>query len=171
MSGFNDELCKRIRRVLDYDELTGVFKWKLKISKKIIVGDLAGKPTLDGYVKIRVDKVLYQAHRLAWLYHYGVFPENGIDHINRSKSDNRIINLRDISPSENSHNRDIPSSNVSGYKGISPTGKNRSKWRAYITVEMKREYFGTHDTLEEAIEARKDAEVLCGYDGVYNEWF
>jgi len=53
-----------------------------------------------GYIIIKINRKDYQAHRLAWLYEYGNFPKQTIDHINRIKTDNRICNLRDVSQSK-----------------------------------------------------------------------
>lgn len=59
-----------------------------------------------GYQKISIDRKTYFAHRVAWLWVYGEWPNGQIDHINRNKSDNRIENLRVVSQSENAQNKE-----------------------------------------------------------------
>ncbi|XJS09828.1 hypothetical protein ACF3NG_06690 [Aerococcaceae bacterium WGS1372] len=53
-------------------------------------------------------------------------------------------------------NQKVAKNSTTGVKGVHPT-KN-GKYRAYISFKGKRTYLGTHDTLEEAAKARKDAE-------------
>lgn len=47
----------------------------------------------------------YKEHRLVWLYVYGAWPADVIDHINGDKTDNRIANLRDVPQVVNTQNR------------------------------------------------------------------
>jgi hypothetical protein len=93
---------------------------------------------------------LYQAHRLAWFYVYGVFPSGQIDHINRNKSDNRLVNLRDCSISENKQNSGLYKNNKSGFKGVFKKGK---RYEAGIRVNNKRIYLGKFGSAELAYEA------------------
>jgi hypothetical protein len=51
-----------------------------------------------------IDGKLYGAARLAWLYVHGEWPKNQIDHINRLRDDNRLVNLRDVTHTENCNN-------------------------------------------------------------------
>ena len=68
------------------------------------IGDIAGCLDKYGYVIITVDGVSFAAHRLVWFYHYNVWPDKIIDHINGDPSDNRIDNLRDVSVRINAEN-------------------------------------------------------------------
>ena len=126
----------RLKEVLEYDPCTGIFTWKKKLSKRISIGGVAGSIRKDNYLEIRIDTVINLAHRLAWLYVYGYFPDC-IDHVNLNRSDNRISNLRESTMSQNASNCIIRSSNTSGYKGVS-WNKKKKKWRAYITFNKKR---------------------------------
>lgn len=94
-----------LKDILEYDPLTGVFLWKKKIAKCIKIGNRAGFINGKGYERISINRTQHQSHRLAWLYVHGTMPEQQIDHINRIKTDNRIANLRDVSPSTNQENR------------------------------------------------------------------
>jgi len=94
-----------LHQYLNYDPQTGIFTWKVKLSDKINIGQKTGCKNNRGYLLIKINKKLYRAHRLAWLYVYGYFPKFTIDHINRIKTDNRIENLRDVTIQENLKNK------------------------------------------------------------------
>jgi hypothetical protein len=57
-----------------------------------------------GYLRITVLGKSYYAHRLAWFYMNGEWPDQ-IDHINGIKSDNRIENLRNVTVQQNNQNK------------------------------------------------------------------
>jgi hypothetical protein len=61
-----------------------------------------------GYRRVILHQKHYQAHRLAFYIAYGEWPKQVIDHINRIKDDNRLVNLRDVSISVNARNIAIP---------------------------------------------------------------
>ena len=90
----------------------------------------------NGYIVINVNKKIYRAHRLAWLYVYGDFPKNHIDHINGIKNDNKLSNLRQATWQQNNFNKTISIKNKSGIKGIH-WNKARNKWVAQITINYK----------------------------------
>lgn len=136
-----------LKRLLDYDENTGLFYAKTTIANRA-VGSIAGTKHSNGYTVIAVAGTRYFAHRLAWLYVNGSWPIGTLDHINIDKSDNRISNLRVLSNEENIQNRSSPSKhNTTGYLGVI---KNGSRWGAKITVSKKRIYIGSFDTPHEA---------------------
>ena len=85
-----------------------------------------------------------------------------VDHINEDKLDNRLCNLRIVSPQESARNMPIKSNNTSGSTGVSK-GRNGKGWRAYITVNKKRIELGTYRTLEEATKVRHCAEQKYGF--------
>lgn len=72
--------------------------------------------------------------------------------------DNKIINLRLATQSQNMMNTKIRIDNSSGHKGISWSPKH-FKWRAYINVNKKQIFLGNHDDIENAIKARNEAEI------------
>ena len=98
------------------------------------------------------------AHRLAWLYHYGQWPNGDLDHINEVKDDNRISNLREATRAQNMQNVRRHKHNTSGYKGVSWM-PDRHKWRAYIFVNYKQQHIGLYNSPEEARDARRSAET------------
>lgn len=139
---------ERLQELLSYDINTGIFRWKVDRTCKTKCGDIAGY--CGRYVTIRIDSKSYQAHRLAWLYVYGECPKYQIDHINGIKQDNRLVNLREATPSQNQMNRGTPSTNTSGHKGIS-WYKSTNKWRATISVDKKQISLGYYENIDDAI--------------------
>ena len=99
----------RLKELLEYDAETGEFVWITKSSKythRIKIGDSAGCWNKGhGYLGIWIDGQYYLAHRLAWFYHYGIFPEKVINHRNQDKTDNRIDNLEDVAQRTNTQSR------------------------------------------------------------------
>ena len=155
--------AEKLRSVLHYEPETGIFTWKVRTSTCVKVGDAAGCPGGGGYLLISVQSRLYRAHRLAWLYVYGEWPKDQLDHINRNRSDNRISNLRDVSTKQNQQNAGKRSDNTSGHAGVS-WYKRISKWQAKITHNQKDVHLGYFATIEAAIAARKAAEKLYWAD-------
>jgi len=143
----------RLKEVLFYDPDTGIFVWRQRMAAhKGQIGDIAGTVKPRGYVNIQIQRRVYQAHRLAWLYVHGEWPAQQIDHINRNPSDNRIANLRDVSASVNRRNCRHPRNVSSIYKGVSRS-RGREKWAAQIVYDGRPHYLGIFGTQEEAREA------------------
>ena len=139
----------RLKSALDYDPETGVFRWLVATGGRVI-GQAAGSRHCKGYLRIRVDGEQYLAHRLAWLYVTGEWPDRALDHINGDKMDNRIANLRLASASENNMNVSARRSNKTGLKGVFPVGK---RYMAQIRANGKVHYIGRFATPEEAHQA------------------
>jgi hypothetical protein len=148
VSGTAIELTQaEVRRLLDYDPETGVFTW-LVSAGRVRAGGAAGSMN-RGYREIRIDRRNYAAHRLAWLYMTGERPSHEIDHINGDPGDNRIINLRPATSSQNKANARKRSRNTSGWKGVSWHARDR-KWRAMIGVAGRQQHLGYFDCPAEA---------------------
>ncbi|AUR92754.1 HNH nuclease [Vibrio phage 1.176.O._10N.261.55.F5] len=152
--------------VLKYDRNTGEFRWLDSLHRNSRSGMIAGcVSTRSGGRRVRVIRVmgrLYLAHRLAWLAEYGGFPCWEIDHINGDSMDNRISNLRAVTSGENSKNMKRPVTNTSGFSGVSFDSKNK-KWRAKIKVSGKTICLGRYKDKEDAIRARKKANIKYGF--------
>lgn len=135
---------ERLKEVLFYYPSTGVFIWRVN-TRKTKYGQIAGWTDEEGYIHIRVDKRLYPAHRLAFVYMTGGFPKRGfVDHRNSVPSDNRWVNLRDASKRLNQENRRTASSNSkTGLLGASPT---KQGFVAHITHKGKCHHLGTFRT-------------------------
>lgn len=151
---------ERLREVLSYDPTTGVFTRKIPMGRHGChkEGKICGNITPKGYVFICVDKYKCMAHRLAWAYYYGVWPNGDLDHIDQNKSNNAIANLREATRKQNMQNVTVHKHNTSGHKGVAWHAQN-SKWRAYIFNDYKQKHLGLFDSKEDAVQARKNAEL------------
>ena len=147
--------AERLREILTYDPETGKFVRRVK-QGRMRAGTQAGTSDNNGYIQISINYVLYYAHRLAWLYTYGKWPEKLLDHINGDPADNRLCNLREADYSQNGYNSKRQSRNTSGVKGVSRCSRT-GEWVVYGSKEKKHYFIGNYET----IEAAKDA---------YAEW-
>ena len=128
---------QELRSIIKYDPGTGIF-YRISNGKK------TGSVMRVGYIVVTIGKKFYLAHRLAWLYVHGEWPQLSIDHINMDKTDNRISNLRLASKSQNAFNTDKHRS-ASGIRGVY-FQKNTKKWR----VKFGNRHIGYFDSKEEA---------------------
>lgn len=151
----------RLRQLFIYDEDSGNFIRRIKTGKSTKVGEIAGGKMSSGYIRLRVDGKKYLAHRLAWLYVYGEMPKM-IDHINHDTSDNRISNLRNVTHKNNHRNRKQHCNNKSGRVGVYWDSVGR-KWISTICVDGRSIHLGRFIEFHEAVNARKNAEVLYGF--------
>ena len=146
-----------IRQVLEYNKETGKFMWKVRVNSKVPSGANAGTPQNNGYILITIQTKKHLAHRLAWFFEYGEFPNGPIDHINGVRTDNRIANLRVVTVSENLQNQRKPQGK-NPYLGVSVV-KGTPYWQAHIAANGKQKNLGRFKTPEEArdayIEAKK----------------
>lgn len=138
----------RLKELLSYNEKSGEFVWKISRGRNAKIGDLAGCKNLNGYWIIGVDHRPYRAHRLAWLFVFGLWPKADIDHINGVRTDNRIGNLREATRSENLANKKCQSNNRCGVKGVYLHHDGR--FRAQVRMNGKNIHLGLFDTAEQA---------------------
>lgn len=137
-----------LREIINYDGNTGAFTWKGDRGRARN-GSVAGTIRITGRHAIRVFGVLHYAHRLAWFYTTGEWPEQDIDHVNGDPGDNRIINLRPATRRQNMANRKTSCRNKLGIKGVS---QYRWGFRAHIRENGKMKALGTYKTAQEAQE-------------------
>ena len=164
----NELNVAQLHALLHYEPSTGVFTWKTRAGAngKIPAGSVAGCSTEDyGYHQIRINKKLYQAHRLAWFYVHGVWPSRHIDHKNGVTSDNSLDNLREVTPTQNGQNqRRAHSRSTSGLLGAA-WDKGRGLWRAAIQTDGHGKYLGHFTTPELAhaayIKAKRELHTGC----------
>ena len=149
-----------LKKILDYDSLTGMFVWKETKAKRLI-GKIAGTPNGNGYIRICIDHKKYYAHTLAYLYIYGDIPVE-VDHINGDREDNRIANLREVDRSENNKNTTMYKNNKSGVLGVYYNKRNRN-WIAEVRVKGTKIHLGTFETIVLAKEARIHANRLYNF--------
>lgn len=84
-------------------------------------------------------------------------PEVHVDHIHHDTLDNRKSELRKVTPAENAQNRKVRTDSSTGFPGVT-WHKATGKWYARIGKDGKRIDLGCYSDIEEAIQARKDAE-------------
>lgn len=166
-----------LHKYLSYDPETGELRWKARtpemFATKFPVRDcnrwnatFAGKPALvsvreKGYLYGEINEVKARAHRVAWAMHYGAWPEDQIDHINGVPSDNRIANLRDVTPSVNRRNTRKLCTTTCGYAGVRSTASG--KWAAHMRLGSKQISLGTYESRFDAVLARLNAEKENGF--------
>lgn len=148
----------RLRELLSYDPVTGFFTWRKRTGDRGVdkTGRVAGTRATRGYWQISVDGRLYLAHRLVWMYVYGRWPINQIDHRNLDKSDNHFKNLREATPSQNGANYPSKLGTISGLRGVKWHDRNKM-WMAHIRVNGKRLYLGYFHDKHEAHAAYVEA--------------
>ena len=147
---------------ISYDPETGLFKWNASIGTKKS-GSHAGTVLTacnKKYISIQINKKQYLAHRLAWLFINGEWPADQVDHIDGCGLNNKISNLRSVTRIENSKNTRLNTKNTSGHFGVI---FRHGKWIAQIGVNRKTIVIGTFSSKEEAISARKLAEIKYGF--------
>jgi hypothetical protein len=152
---------KELTEILHYDTLTGVFTWKKYRNAKSPAGSKAGHPD-KAYIRIRVFGKLYKAHRLAFLYMTGEYPEKDVDHVNHNGLDNRWENLRLVSRPENNKNKKPGKNNTSGKTGVA-WAKKAQKWVVRLGGNKGRIHIGYFDSFSEAVSAREKAEKELDY--------
>lgn len=149
-----------LKKSLSYDPSTGLFHWLVK-KPNVNIGDVAGtKRKNDGktYIIITISGKKYRAHRLAFLYMNGSFPEMLCDHINGDGTDNRWCNLREVNHVGNNRNMRLRSDNTSGVAGVYWNKKDK-RWQVTLKTGKSRGYIGQFKLLEDAVKARLEAEI------------
>lgn len=144
--------AEEARSRLNYDSETGILTWK-KLRNKRRIGEEAKSLDVAGYVQVNISGTLVKGHRLAWLLHYGDWPDGDIDHINGVRNDNRISNLRCVSPKVNCQNQRVGSRpSVTGLIGVhlQDRGRPNKRYRAKIYVDGRQIHLGGYATPEEA---------------------
>jgi len=142
---------KELRELFQYDPETGVFKRLVGRSHNAPKGAIAGSQARDSrkpdsfYLRIKINRRLYKAHRLAWLYMTGEFPKDEIDHIDGNSLNNSFANLREATRTQNMQN--CRRTNKYGFQGVSP---RNSKWVAVLSVNKKPFYLGVYSTPQAA---------------------
>jgi len=138
----------RLCDIISYDPAAGTFRWKIEGNKKVL-GAEVGTQYKNGYNMITVNGVRYRAGRLAWFLSYNYWPRE-IDHINRIKSDDRLVNLREVSHSKNMTN--VRTRAISGIRGIY-WDINTWRWKVSLRREGITHRLGSYSSLGGAREA------------------
>jgi hypothetical protein len=154
---FNQALVKKF---FTYDAVTGALKRRLPTTNNY-VGEVVGTLKNNGYLSVGFGNKEYLVHRIIWLYQTGYLPEQ-VDHINHNKLDNSWSNLREVNNTNNSKNTSVSKSSTTKINGVSFM-KSRNKYRATIMVNRKQIHLGLFADINDAIQARKDADIKYGF--------
>lgn len=139
------------KELKDYFSYRDGHLWWIKHRNSTLIGRQFGC-LKDGYRFGTFKYNNYKEHRLIWLYHYGVWPKDQIDHINGIRDDNRIENLREVDNQQNHLNLGSHLGSTSKYKGVHWFSRD-SNWQAQIMNKGKRYHLGYFDTEIEAAKA------------------
>jgi len=143
----------RLRELLDYNELTGVFTWKTS-RRGVKAGGIAGSLNSNGYILVVCDGRRYLAHRLVWLYTHGGWPTYELDHKDLVKTNNALTNLRDVSHRENMQNLQR---HRNGRLAGTTFFKRDQNWFARIRIAGQQKFLGYYPSELEAHLAYKTA--------------
>jgi len=155
---------------LYYEPSTGEIRWKEKTNKfkgrpykkSNKIATTGGK---NGYleVAVMVNYVKYRmyAHRFAFLFMGEDMPKQ-VDHIDHDRSNNKWSNLASADSLSNGKNMSKSKANTSGVTGVT-WDKAKNRWLAQIYVDGKYSSLGIFVQFADAVNARKNAEVLYGF--------
>lgn len=177
---------KDLLSLLKYDKDNGIFTWKHRNALMFShcgnpervcnswntqnANKIAGcitKTTTNKYILIKIslngNNKKYLAHRLAWLYIYGDFPNGDIDHVDGNGLNNCIYNLRIVDSAINHQNQKLICTNTSGFCGVYFHEKT-SKWYVQIVVNGKTICGGgMFNNKDDAISYRKLLNIKHGF--------
>jgi hypothetical protein len=142
---------EKARELFSYNPLDGTITRLVSYGRAIAGQALTGSniSTPCGFIR---------ANRLAWALHNGIWPPDDayVDHINGIKADNRIVNLRLATPTQNQQNK-------AGYgmysKGVTWRDRKEKPWQAKIRIDGIRYHLGSFATEDEAAEAYRIAAI------------
>jgi hypothetical protein len=150
---------EELRKLLRYEPQTGKL-YRLRGEYEIVEA-FTSKDT-HGYHRGTINGKALSAHRAIWALVHGEWPPEQIDHINGQRDDNRLINLRCVTHSENHKNRARASNNTSGRTGVR-LQKQTGNWEARIKIHGHYLHLGTFKRFEDAVVAREAAEIEHGF--------
>lgn len=163
--------AEQLRYRLNYSPETGELFWREKDVRS--PHDIswntrwAGKPAMnhmrpDGYLEGHIDRIKYQSHRVIFCIYHGRWPSGPIDHRNGDRSDNRILNIFDVSVEENNCNRRKLRNNNTGVTGVY-WHSEKGMYAAQIERSGKRQHLGYFTAIELAKAAREAAEKQMNF--------
>jgi hypothetical protein len=154
----NDLDINVLRELLIYDPETGIFRWRNQHGR-MKANTIAGDSCKGGW-RICVNYRRYMAHRLAYFYMKGVWPNGEIDHKDLDQLNNRFENLRVATHAQNAANTRAKRTNKLGVKGVfyNPACPHRP-FQARINISRKHKYLGSYSSVEAASAAYEKAAI------------
>ena len=153
---------EEVRNLYKYDKDTGELTRLIATSNSVKASETIKGKDAYGYLQTRIRGRYYKVHRIIWLYVFGELPKEQIDHINHIRDDNRLCNLREVTHQENAKNVSMNNKNTSGVVGVR-FNKGMNRWVSRIMVNQRSFWLGCYEDKEDAINARKEAEVKYGF--------
>ena len=165
---------QELQELLDYDPKSGSLTWKARPESMFATKNAwaswntkySNKPAFTaisthGYRVGKINCVRLRAVRVIYKWMTDIEPEM-VDHIDGNRLNDSWVNLRNVSVAENAKNAKKSLANKSGVTGVS-WDSARNKWRAVIGHKGKSVKLGSFDCINDAISARKLAEVEYNY--------
>lgn len=153
----HSELKKRLL----YAPRVGVFYWIVPPRKHAeLLGEEAGCITYSNgkpYHIIQINSAKYKRSRLAFFYMEGRWPTKIMDHINGDSLDDRWLNLREATSTQNAWNHKTRAKKSDLPMGVRINSSGR--FSARIGVMGQQVQIGTFDTADEARAAYMDARL------------
>lgn len=152
---------ERINELFQYNPDNGRLYWKTPRGTKVKAGDLVSGMDKDCYycVRLREAGTIIRQHHIVWMLHHKQWPNKDlyIDHIDGNSTNNRIENLREVTPQVSAQNQARSCANQTGQTGVF-FNKQRNMYEAYIWHDYKKIRLAYTPSLELAIQVRKEAE-------------
>lgn len=139
-----------LKKILELDASTGNLRWKEKMSRKVVVGSIAGSSRGNGYKYVQVNKIKFGCHRIVFAFIHGYWPKE-IDHIDGNPANNKPDNLREADRTTNNYNRCKPKHGAFEMKGVFKQKRGRT-WAVRLTTNGVQKRIGGFDTAESAKE-------------------
>ena len=159
----SEDLLRELFRYKD-----GRLYWREDRRPRVKAGDEAGWTDKGGYKRVIINGKSYFVHKLVWLYHGNEIAEGmQVDHRNQKQWDCRIENLREVTFGDNMKNKKTYKTSKTKCAGV--TVKPSGSYQVKIGVKGKQLYIGTFKKLDEAIKAKKLAEIEYGYHTNHNK--
>lgn len=162
-----------VKECFDYNEETGDLFWKerpkshfktekgwqtFNTQKK---GKLVGTKGNHGYLQVAINKKVYLAHRICFLWMIGFIPDF-VDHEDHNRVNNSWGNLKGVSQQGNNKNLNMRKTNTSGITGVRWCTRDKA-WTARIQVNYESLNLGHFNNIFDAACARKAAEIQFNF--------
>jgi hypothetical protein len=145
--------------ILFYDHESGKITWNRKKNPQFN-GMEAGNQVAKGYRRIKINRRLYLAHRIAYLLAYDVDPGGfEVDHKDGDPRNNRPGNLRLAIHGRNQSNGVVYKNNKSGFRGVH-WNKYRKCFLAQLNCDGRKVNLGKFSTAEDAARAYDAAAIV-----------
>ncbi|MGJ8681634.1 HNH endonuclease [Paraglaciecola sp.] len=151
----------RLKKVLNYDPITGNLTWKHHANRVDLIGSGCGTKRSDGYYSCHIDGDKFAVHRVIYKLMTNEEPQL-VDHINGNPSDNRWCNLRSVTSQENNKNTKLLKNNKTGIAGVFYHEKQH-RYHANVRINGKSLHLGSYADIEKAKFARSIADKVLGF--------